>query len=260
MADEGNNAVEKIPAGGSATSWYTIGSGFSSPDGVAVDVHGNVYVSDFGFNAIKEIPAAGGATVTLSTAFAGPQGVSIDASGNIFVAADYNLVKMIPANGGAIIPIASGYNFPTSVFTSPSGIIYVADEYDDAVKRIVPAGGYFISPALPLGLSFNSATGAITGTPVAASPATNYTITAYGYGGSKQTTVSIQVSLPAAPTVSYTTPQTYTAGTAITPLSPVSSGVTAPAYSTSTNTLGSGFNDPTGVALDAAGNIWWQIM
>jgi gliding motility-associated-like protein len=44
-----------------------------------------------------------------------------------------------------------------------------------------------------LGLSFNNTTGAITGTPVGTSPATNYTITAYnGYGGNS-TTVNLKV-------------------------------------------------------------------
>ena len=54
--------------------------------------------------------------------------------------------------------------------------VYVTDYSIGAVKKIQPVGGYYISPELPLGLSFNNTTGTISGTPVAASPATNYTI------------------------------------------------------------------------------------
>src|SRR6201999_1840125 len=36
---------------------------------------------------------------------------------------------------------------------------------------------YSIAPALPAGLSFNTATGLITGTPTAVSPAASYTVT-----------------------------------------------------------------------------------
>src|SRR2546430_13552636 len=37
-----------------------LGSGFSQPIGVAVDGSGNVFVADYGNNAVKEILAAGG--------------------------------------------------------------------------------------------------------------------------------------------------------------------------------------------------------
>ena len=58
-----------------------------------------------------------------------------------------------------------------------------------------------------------------------------------------------------APIISYSSPQTYTAGAAIPPLTPTSSRVSAPAYS-SAATLGSGYNDVGGVAIDGAGNIY----
>ncbi|SHN37871.1 NHL repeat-containing protein, partial [Mucilaginibacter sp. OK098] len=57
------------------------------------------------------------------------------------------------------------------------------------------------------------------------------------------------------PTLSYSTPQTYTVGTAVT-LAPTSSGVAGYGYSTSATTLASGFNVPMGIATDAAGNVY----
>ena len=52
---------------------------------------------------------------------------------------------------------------------------------------------YTIAPALPAGLAINSSTGAISGTPTAASAATSYTVTAANAGGSTNATVNITV-------------------------------------------------------------------
>jgi hypothetical protein len=53
---------------------------------------------------------------------------------------------------------------------------------------------YAVSPTLPSGLSLNTATGAITGTPTVVSTAANYTITATNTGGSTTATINITVS------------------------------------------------------------------
>ncbi|MBC8752770.1 hypothetical protein OKW42_003462 [Paraburkholderia sp. WC7.3d] len=52
---------------------------------------------------------------------------------------------------------------------------------------------YSVSPPLPAGLSLNSRTGAITGTPTAVSNATIYTITGTKAAGSTTTLVEIEV-------------------------------------------------------------------
>ena len=52
----------------------TLGSGFNSPDGVAVDAAGDVFVADTGNNAVKEIPAGGGAIQTLALRRLGASG------------------------------------------------------------------------------------------------------------------------------------------------------------------------------------------
>ena len=54
--------------------------------------------------------------------------------------------------------------------------------------------GYAISPALPAGLSLNTTTGVISGTPTAVAPATGYLVTATNTGGSTTVTVTITVT------------------------------------------------------------------
>ena len=90
----------------STSTVNTIGSGFNFPIGVAVDGSGNVFVADYGNNAVKEIVALGGfhSTVnTIGSGFSSPIGVAVDGSGNVFVAdAGNNAVKEIVAVGGVV--------------------------------------------------------------------------------------------------------------------------------------------------------------
>lgn len=260
VADQGNNAIKEIPLGGGAT--VTLGSGFSAPAGVAVDAAGNVYVADQGNNVIKEIPVGGGAPVTVASGFNKPSGITVDAMGDIFVADAYNnAIKEIQAGSSfPATPVAiggAGFLTPTSVAVDGAGNVYIADNGNNLVKKVTPVGGYFISRALPGGLSFDGNTGIISGLPSAGSPATNYTVTAYNPNGKASAQLSITVIVTAPPAISYNGPQTYIAGTTITPLVPANSGgpVGALSYNNPLST-GSGFNSPQGLAIDAAGNIY----
>jgi gliding motility-associated-like protein len=294
VADQDNNAIKEIPVGGG--SIITLGSGFSQPAAVAVDRTGNIFVADPGNNAVKrmpagggtpvvlayfnnpfgvavdgadnvyvtdatgslfEIPAAGGAPVTLLAGLNNPNLMAADASGNIFITDSNNgLVKMLPAGGGALVTTPYSSGFPFAVSSDISGNLYISDPQLANIFKISPVGGYYINPALPVGLNFNSTTGVISGTPLVSSPATTYTILAYNATGSKSATVSITVTLPALPAVSYVGPKTYTAYSAITALTPTSTNVAAPAYSINPTITGSGFGGPEGTAEDAAGNIY----
>jgi hypothetical protein len=63
-----------------------------------------------------------------------------------------------------------------------------------------------ISPSLPAGLSFNTSTGCITGTPTETSATTNYTVTATNGAGSDTDTFDIEIEaalVPLAPTIEY---------------------------------------------------------
>src|ERR1700676_2597752 len=67
-----------------------------------------------------------------------------------------------------------------------------------AIKPLTPTvsgtiTGYSVSPALPAGLSLNSASGAISGTPSAVAAKTTYAVTASNATGSTEAAVTIQV-------------------------------------------------------------------
>jgi hypothetical protein len=59
------------------------------------------------------------------------------------------------------------------------------------------------------------------------------------------------------PTIAYTSPNVYTVGTAITTLTPtVGNGVSAIGFGAAAALTGATLNNPRGIAIDAAGNIY----
>jgi hypothetical protein len=112
----------------------------SSPDGVALDANGNLYVADTGNNAVKEFLAPGYTTMEiLGSGFSAPAGVAVDAAGNVYVAdTGNNAVKEILADGGytTIQTLGSGFSAPNGVAVDASGNVYVADTGNNAVKKL----------------------------------------------------------------------------------------------------------------------------
>jgi sugar lactone lactonase YvrE len=167
IADGSNNAIRMLtPAGvvstfaGSSTgaSGYTDATGssalFNNPAGIAIDASGNLFVADYGNNAIRKItPAHVVTTFYHSTGTFGPRGLLLDATGNVIVAAkDLNQILKITA-AGVVTTIAgssAGYvnatgtsaqfSGPMDVKMDASGNLFVADYLNNAIRKIDPSG------------------------------------------------------------------------------------------------------------------------
>jgi sugar lactone lactonase YvrE len=141
---------------------------FSSPNGVAIDSAGNVYVTDAN-NTILKITRAGVVTTLAGTAgivgsangtgaavrFNGLGGVATDSVGNVYVADINNCTirKITPAGvvstlaGKAGVEgfadgtgAAASFDLPRGVATDSAGNIYVADTNSSTIRKITPAG------------------------------------------------------------------------------------------------------------------------
>jgi uncharacterized repeat protein (TIGR01451 family) len=97
-----------------------------------------------------------------------------------------------------------------------------------------PITSWSVSPSLPAGLSLDSSTGAISGTPTAVTSSATYTITASNTGGSDAATVTIEVNDVAPTAISYSPNSfTLTKGTAMTTVTPTSTGGTVTSWTVS---------------------------
>ncbi|HVW13805.1 MAG TPA: T9SS type A sorting domain-containing protein [Mucilaginibacter sp.] len=192
VADAGDNTVYEITAGTTTVSTYA--SGLTSPYGTAVDASGNLYVSQYTANNLVKITPAGVKT-TFAAGFNAPRQLGMDASGNIYVA-DYgnNAIKKVTSAGVvSTITQASGLNAPRSVQPDASGSLYIADYGSGAIKKVAVTG-WTISATLPDGLTFNTSTGKISGTPTVTFTTTTYTVIAYNTSGKASTTITLSCS------------------------------------------------------------------
>ena len=167
IADGSNNAIRVLTQAGVVTTFagsstgasgYTDATGtsalFNNPAGIAIDASGNLFVADYGNNAIRKItPAHVVTTFYHSTGTFGPRGLLLDATGNVIVAAkDLNqILKITPA--GVVTTIAgssAGYvnatgasaqfSGPMDVKMDASGNLFVADYLNNAIRKIDPSG------------------------------------------------------------------------------------------------------------------------
>jgi sugar lactone lactonase YvrE len=179
VSDSFNHLIRKITPAGVATTFAGTGTlGFTggttstaqfySPQGLAFDGTGNLYVADQGNNAIYKITPAGTVTILAGTGLAGyvngagtiarfnsPQGIAVDAAGNIYVADrnDNMIRKVTPAGivstfagtGGYALtdgdgPTVATFNRPVGVAVDAAGNVYVTDQGNTALRKITPAG------------------------------------------------------------------------------------------------------------------------
>ena len=126
---------------------------------------------------------------------------------------------------------------PSSVAYSPNSFTLTKGTAMTTVTPTTSGGSvtlWSVSPSLPAGLSLDSSTGAISGTPTAITSSAVYTITASNTGGSDTASVTIEVNDVAPSSVAYSPNSfTLTKGTAMTTVTPTASGGPVTSWSVS---------------------------
>jgi sugar lactone lactonase YvrE len=162
VADYGNNLIRKITPAGIVSTFAGSGvqgsvnatgllASFNQPKGVAVDASGNVYVADSGSSLIRKITSAGVVTTFAGTdsTFFSPSGIAVDAANNVYVADTGNdlIRKITPAGTVSILAGTPSTGVSNSVFDNPTGLavdatgnVFVANYLDNVISEINPAG------------------------------------------------------------------------------------------------------------------------
>ncbi len=279
VADSFNHTIRKVtPAGAVTTLAGTAGSFGSAdgtgsaarfwlPQGVAVDGSGNIYVADSANGTVRKITGTvvttlagasslGSADGTGSEArFSGPSGAAIDTSGNNYVADTGNgTIRLVTPAGVTTTLAGSAGNFGTADatgsgarFYGPQGIavnsggslIYVADTANHTIRKVTSGGAV---------------------TTLAGSGGVNGLTDGSGSAGlfnfPQGLTVDGSGNLYVADTGNHTIRKVTSGGV-------VSTLAGLPGYpgDMDSNATGDGtnvarFNCPSGVAVDAAGNVY----
>ena len=204
-------------------------------------------------------PSSGGGAVTAySVSPALPAGLAMNAatggiSGTPTAIAPAATYSVTASNAGGSTSAALNITINDA---APSGLAYPANPAiytkDMPIAASAPTHGggavigYTVSPALPAGLSLDSNSGVISGTPTVLSPTTIYTVVATNSGGAASTTLSLTVNdAPPVALVYSTSTAIYTKSTAIAANTPTHGGGAVLGYAV-TPALPAGLNlDPS---------------
>jgi len=195
IADQGATTVKKYSTSGALLLSLPT-TNLSTPLGVATDGSGNIYVLNNGTGNVTKYNSAGTYLSTILSGYTSGQAIAIDGAGNIYVGDNSATNTVYIYNQSGTLLTSKAITDPEGIAVDSKGDIFASAYFANQMNQYKPTGGYFLSGALPAGLSFDSTTGQISGTPTATMAATVYTVTAYNSAGSGSTTVSITVNNP----------------------------------------------------------------
>ncbi|HEY8995707.1 MAG TPA: hypothetical protein VIM71_13650 [Lacunisphaera sp.] len=280
IADTGNNTIRKIAtdgkvstiAGKSGTYGSADGNGitearFNFPNGLALDQAGNLYVADLINCTIRKITPAGNVTTLAGQAgvegrldgtgtaalFNRPSGVAVDANGNVYVADYQNQLIRKVTSAGVVTTVAGAGGFagmqngtgyimdpvlfrnPTSAVVDGSGNVYVSDSANNSIRKITASG----TTSLFVGSSSGLAG------------------TANGQGSSARFNTPSGLALDSGGNLFVADSANHVIRK-VTPAGDVSlyAGVLSTSGSLNGDRTTATFESPSGVAVDAAGNVY----
>jgi len=274
IADAFNSRVLKLAPGGAQT---VVGGGLSKPAGVAVDGAGNVIIADTGNNRVVKVSPSGALTV-VSSLVTQPYGVAADGAGNVFIADtnSYRVIKVAP--NGAQSGVGSGFDHPYGVAVDSAGSVFIADSNHDRVIELqlsaINFGNLNVCPAgapssdacsRTLTLNYHIEYEVTLGTPAVltqGAPDLDFKLaggTCTGiFAAGASCTVNVTFA-PLAPGVRMGGVQFTDSRDKLLTSTPVYGQGQGPAIAFGAGaqtTLAIGVNSPSGVAVDAAGNVF----
>jgi sugar lactone lactonase YvrE len=117
----------------------TVGTGLEVPGGVAVDGAGNVYIADSQAAVVWKV-TPGGVQTTVGKNFQYPFSVAVDGEDNVYVSDPFIPTVFKVTPSGKMTTVGTGYNTPNGVAVDSAGNVYVADPYNQAVFKVTPTG------------------------------------------------------------------------------------------------------------------------
>src|SRR5437762_4140887 len=175
-----SQTINTVAGGGAGDGGDATSANLNSPAGVALDASGNLYIADLGNERIRKVAAATGIITTVAGngvfGFAGdggaatnanlsvPSGVAVDASGNLYIADNSNhRIRKVTAATGIITTVAgngspsfagdggaatsASLNSPSGVALDASGNLYIADFFDNRIRKVDAASGIITTVA-----------------------------------------------------------------------------------------------------------------
>ena len=194
IADEQNHAIRKVsPSGvitrvaGNGTAGYSGNGGpatsaqLNSPNAVAVDASGNLFIADSQNFRVRKVSASGVITTVAgngswnivgeggpatSAGIGPPAGIAVDSSGNLFIAGSFDEVRMVASATGMITTVAGGGTgglgdggpassailiYPVGLAFDGSGNLFIADTGNNRIRKVTLPSAVNSGPSITPG-------------------------------------------------------------------------------------------------------------